>query len=83
LIEAMALGVPVVAGDCAAVPGVVGDAGLVLPLRTASWAGALDEVRARRDDLVARGRRRAAQFTSRASGEDLVVAYESAMGLQS
>jgi len=55
----------------------------VLPLRTASWAGALDEVRARRDDLVARGRRRAAQFTSRASGEDLVVAYESAMGLQS
>ena len=80
LIEAMALGVPVVASDCAAVPGVVGDAGLVLPLRTESWAGALGEVRARRDDLVARGRRRAAEFTSRASAEDLVVAYESALG---
>lgn len=82
LVEAMALGVPVVAGDCAAVPEVVGDAGLVLPLRTGTWAGALDEVRARRDDLVARGRRRAAEFTSRRSAEDLVVAYESAMGLR-
>ena len=80
LIEAMALGVPVVASNCAAVPEVVGDAGIVLPLRTASWAAVLDEVRARRADLVARGRRRATEFTSRASAEDLVVAYESAMG---
>ena len=41
LIEAMALGTPVVAAATTAIPEVVGDAGLVLPLELDAWAGAL------------------------------------------
>ncbi len=49
VIEAMALGTPVVCSDRAALPEVAGDAALVRPLELDAWKGALDEVRARRD----------------------------------
>ena len=55
LIEAMALGAPVVCSDATCMPGIVGDAGLVLPLEIDAWAGALDEVRRRRS-RIGRGR---------------------------
>jgi len=74
-LEAMALGTPVVVSDRTALPEVVGDAGLVRPLTLDAWSGVLDEVETRRDELVERGRRRAAEFTSRASGADLLAAY--------
>jgi alpha-1,3-rhamnosyl/mannosyltransferase len=75
VLEAMALGTPVVSSDRAALPEVVGDAGLVLPLDLDAWAGALDTVRADRDRMVDAGRRRAAGRTSRVAGERLAAAY--------
>lgn len=75
VLEAMALGTPVMCSDQAALVEVVADAGIVRPLRVDAWADALDAVAQRRTELVERGRRRAADFTARASGEDLLRAY--------
>lgn len=76
LIEAMRMGAPVIASDCASIPGVVGDAGIIRPLTLDAWSGALDEARARRSELQARGRQRAAVYTAVLSAEDLVREYE-------
>ena len=75
LLEAMAIGTPVVCSDRAALPEVAGDAALVRPLDPDAWKGALDEIARSRDELVASGRRRAAQFTTMASGARLAEAY--------
>lgn len=80
LIEAMALGTPVLCSDAACLPEVAGDAAVVRPPTVDAWADALDEVRARRDELVAAGDRRVADFTSRRSGEALDAAYRRALG---
>ena len=79
LIEAMTLGTPVVCSDATCMPGVVDDAGLVLPLELDAWAGALDETRRRRTELVAAGHLRARAFTSLASGAALAAAYDQAV----
>ena len=79
LIEAMAMGAPVVCGDATCMPQIVGDAGLVRPLRAEAWAGALEEVRGRRAELVAAGHRRAQDFTSAASGAALAAVYAKAL----
>jgi glycosyltransferase involved in cell wall biosynthesis len=79
LIEAMALGAPVICGDATCMPQIVGEAGLVRPLVPAAWAGALDEVRSRRAELVAAGHVRARDFTSAASGAALAAVYQSAL----
>ena len=57
VLEAMALGTPVICSDRAALPEVAGDAALVRPLDRDAWATALDEVAARRGELIAAGRR--------------------------
>ena len=75
VLEAMALGTPVICSDQPALVEVVADAGVVRPLRVDAWADALDAVAQRRTELVECGRRRAADFTARASGEDLLRAY--------
>lgn len=75
VIEAMALGTPVITSDRACLPEVVGDAGLVLPLDIEQWVEALGDVRIRREDLRQRGQRRLAEFTAEKSGEALAVAY--------
>jgi alpha-1,3-rhamnosyl/mannosyltransferase len=75
VLEAMALGTPVVCSDQQALVEVVGDAGVVRELRVDAWADALDVVAQRRTELVEHGRRRATDFTARASGEDLLRAY--------
>ena len=82
-LEAMALGTPVIASNCASLPEVIGDGGLVLPLEETAWAGALTEVHARRDELVRRGYARALQFTAAQSAQDLCRAYEYALGADS
>lgn len=79
LIEAMTLGAPVVCSDATCMPQIVGDAGVVLPLDPDAWADALDVVARRHDELVAAGHRRAADFTSRASGAALARVYERAL----
>ena len=79
LIEAMALGCPVIASNATCIPDVVGDAGLVLPLHADQWANALDTVRRQRDHFVAAGRQRAMQFTARASGQALAAVYAAAL----
>lgn len=76
VIEAMAMGTPVVTSDRACLPEVVGAAGLVLPLDRDSWADALDIVQTRRDELVALGRQRSSLFTSAISGSALASAYD-------
>ena len=81
VIEAMALGTPVVCSDRASLPEVAGDAALVRPLDVAAWAGVLDEIAADRAGLIARGRVRAAAFTAAASGTALATAYRHAAKL--
>lgn len=75
VIEAMALGTPVITSDRACLPEVVGDAGLVVPLDVDQWVEALGDVRTRREDLRQRGKQRLAEFTAEKSGEALAVAY--------
>lgn len=79
LIEAMAIGTPVVCSDATCLPDIVGDGGVVLPIDLDAWADALDDVHSRRAQLVAAGKRRATSFTSFASGAALAAAYEMAM----
>jgi glycosyltransferase involved in cell wall biosynthesis len=79
LIEAMALGCPVVASDSTCIPAIVDGAGLVLPLDREAWAGALDRVTHERDTMIAAGRARAMAFTAAASGAALAAAYTAAL----
>ena len=78
VLEAMALGTPVVCSDRAALPEVVGDAGIVLPPTVEAWADALAKVVAHRAELVERGHLRAARFTTAESGSALAAAYRAA-----
>lgn len=78
-IEAMAMGVPVVATASGAVPEVVGDAASLVPLGdTNALASALtkalfdSEHRAR---LVEAGRKRAAEFTWASTADSMIVLY--------
>jgi glycosyltransferase involved in cell wall biosynthesis len=75
-LEAMASGCPVVAARAGALPEVCGDAAvLVEPTSVESIAGGLGEALARREELRAAGRARAAQFTWAAAAEALVGVY--------
>lgn len=75
VVEAMALGTPVICSDQAALVEVVGDAGVVLPRDAEAWAGALDTARRDRVALVTAGRARAGRYTAARSGEALAAAY--------
>lgn len=73
VLEAMALGTPVICSDRAALPEVAGDAALVRPLELDAWKSALDEID--RDSMAAAGRARAAAYSTAASGTALAAAY--------
>lgn len=73
VLEAMALGTPVICSDRAALPEVAGDAAMVRPLELDAWKGALDEID--RESMAAAGRARAATFSTAASGAALAAAY--------
>jgi glycosyltransferase involved in cell wall biosynthesis len=83
-LEAMALGVPVVATATGAIPEVVGDAALLVdPGDADALAQAIDTVLHDDDTrrrLVERGRARAAGFTWPAAGSALAAAYRRAAG---
>jgi glycosyltransferase involved in cell wall biosynthesis len=78
-LEAMALGVPVVATAAGSVPEVVGDAAVVVPVGDAdALAGALCAVLddpSRRAALVDAGRARAARYSWTATGDGLEALY--------
>jgi alpha-1,3-rhamnosyl/mannosyltransferase len=75
LIEAMALGTPVVCGDHPALREVAGSAAILLPPDADAWSAVLDDVERRRAELVAAGHERVKQYTLAASGVALVGAY--------
>lgn len=79
VIEAMALGAPVICSDRACLSEVAGDAAIVLPLEHEAWAGALDEAIRRRAELTTAGRARAATFTFVHSADALLEAYGRAL----
>ena len=80
LVEAMALGTPVVCSDAAAVTEVVGDAAVVVTERTGSaWAEAVADARTRRTELADRGHARRTAFTLRSSGAAIAAAYRRAV----
>ena len=63
-LEAMAAGTAVVAANVAALPDVTGGAAVMVdPLDASSIADGLERALTERDSLIARGRRRAAEFT--------------------
>jgi alpha-1,3-rhamnosyl/mannosyltransferase len=82
VLEAMSLGTPVLAGDAAALPEVVGDGGrLIDPDDADAWGEAMlqllhdgDE----RERLVATGHRRAATFSWATTARDTLAAYRDA-----
>jgi glycosyltransferase involved in cell wall biosynthesis len=81
-LEAMARGCPVIASDATALPGVVGDAGvLVPPGDVVGWTATLSDLLgddAARADYAARGLSRAATFTWAASARAHRDAYAAA-----
>ena len=83
VLEAMALGCPVLAADATALPEVVGGAGVLLPAGDLdAWAAALRRMvddPAERAALAAAGRRRAAGYTAAHSARALVSAYRSVL----
>ena len=79
LVEAMTIGTPVICSNQGAVPEVVGDAALVLPLDESAWASALTTVANRRVAMIEAGRVRARSFSVAASGDDLAMAYAAVM----
>jgi glycosyltransferase involved in cell wall biosynthesis len=75
VLEAMALGTPVITSDQAALPEVAGDGGLITPLDLDAWADAVRRIEHERDRLVARGRARALLFTADNSARIIAGAY--------
>ena len=79
VVEAMALGTPVICSDQPALAEVIGDAGIVLPREAEAWADALDVLARRATELATAGRRRAESFTAERSGAGLAAAYRTAL----
>ena len=82
-LEAMTIGVPVIAAARGALPEVVDDAGLLVdPLDVTALAGALERMlndAQLRDRLAVAGAARAPRFTWRASADALIGAYAQAI----
>lgn len=80
VVEAMALGTPVVCSAADALVEVVGDAAVIVATdEGAAWADGVMAARAQRDDLMARGHRRRGVFTVEASGRALAAVYRQAV----
>lgn len=80
LVEAMALGTPVVCGTHPAVREVVGDAAVIVGEPTGeAWAAGLVEAQRRSAELVASGAVRRRSYTVEASGAALADAYRRAV----
>lgn len=80
VIEAMRLGTPVLSSNCACLPEVIGDAGVVRPLTLDAWNEGLSTVRNERQRLIESGRVRARHFTAAESAHDLMREYRLVAG---
>ncbi|MCY4147206.1 MAG: glycosyltransferase family 4 protein [Chloroflexi bacterium] len=85
LVEAMASGLPIIGSDSGAIPGVVGDAGIIVPEGDSlALAQALRQLRdqpALRQDLRQRGRTRfLTRFTDEGIAAATVAAYREMLG---
>ncbi|MEZ5177750.1 MAG: glycosyltransferase [Acidimicrobiales bacterium] len=84
-LEAMAAGSPLVAADATALPWVVDDGGLLVPVGdAAAWAEALARLLddpAERARLAAAGRQRAASFSWDRAGRALAAGYRQAVAV--
>ncbi len=84
ILEAMALGCPVIAADATAVPEVVGSAGILVPPGDiGAWARVMGDRLAGtppRAEAAAAGREQAARFAWERSGERLELVYRKALG---
>lgn len=82
LIEAMAMGTPIIASDRTSVPEVTGDAGIIVnPENTAEVARAIGQLASSRDlreSLIARGTRRARLFNGKVAASRMVEIYDAA-----
>lgn len=78
VLEAMALGTPVICSDRTALPEVAGDAAMVVPLELEAWARAIQRLPAERAGLIEHGHQRASRFSLEASGAALAAAYRAA-----
>jgi glycosyltransferase involved in cell wall biosynthesis len=79
LIEAMALGAPLLCSDATCVPDIVGDAAVVRRATTEAWAEGFDELMANEARYRRAGPERAATFSVEASGAALARAYAEAL----
>lgn len=84
VMEAMSVGCPVVSSNVAALPEVVGDAGILLaPLDAEAWTETLGRVlreKGLRETLFTKGLERAAKFTWARSADLQLAAYKRAIG---
>jgi alpha-1,3-rhamnosyl/mannosyltransferase len=83
ILEAMASGTPVVAANVTSLPEVVGEAGLLVPpddpgQAAAALAQAITPG-SPRDELIGRGRQRAAQFTWQVAAQKTLAVYHEAL----
>ena len=78
-VEAMRCGAPVLTSNTSCFPEIVGDAGVMeAPNDLPGWRLAIRELttdRARRDELIARGRERAAQFSWQRTAQETLRVY--------
>ncbi len=84
VIEAMACGCPVVTSNCSALPEVSGDAALLIdPHNEAEIAAAIERVVVDKDlrsCIIAKGFKRAAEFSWKKTAEDTLKVFESLNG---
>jgi len=82
LIEAMAMGTPIIASNRTSIPEVVGDAGLIVdPENTADAVSALDSVLSSpelRESMISRGRARVKRFDGAVAASRMIAVYAAA-----
>lgn len=81
VLEAMRCGCPVVASDCSSLPEAAGDAGILVKNMTPEgYAEAMDSLKDRRDELIARGFAHSANFSWDRCFEETKYFYAKVLG---